>query len=254
MDSNNTISKINRSRYNLKKYLSEEWNTDPIKEYSDSEIEKLYRTSKPSNSDIYFGNASGCNFTLYHKRIPSHKLHIIYYNFPELGSTAVKITKTCSEKVASLYKEGIIENEDSLIVILYNKIPDNLKLAIEDLYRLGQEELSKSGLNEIIQNENDLLGDNKYNLSHFKNIHIYHLDSLSVDIMSHVKVPKHVSIREKPLIEEILKKSNCRIDQLPIILRTDPIAKILRLSPGDICEITRTTQTAGEILYYRVCK
>lgn len=254
MDSNYTINKINKSRYNLKKYLQEEWNVDTIKEYSDSEIEKLYRVNKPSNSDIYFGNASGCNFTLYHKKIPNHKLHIIYYNFPELGSTAVKITKTCSEKLDSLYKDGIIDNEDSLIVILYNQIPDNLKLSIEDLYTLGQEELSKSGLREIIQNENDLLGDNKYNLSHFKNIHIYHLDSLSVDILSHIKVPKHVAIREKINIEEILNKCNCRIDQLPIILRTDPIAKRLRLSPGDICQITRITQTAGEIQYYRVCK
>ena len=254
MDSNDTINKINKSRYNLKKYLQEEWNVDTIKEYSDSEIEKLYRTNKPSNSDIYFGNASGCNFTLYHKKIPNHKLHIIYYNFPELGSTAVKITKTCSEKLDSLYKEGIIDNEDSLIIILYNQIPDNLKLAIEDLYTLGQEGLSKSGLSEIIQNENDLLDDDKFNLNHFKNIHIYHLDSLSIDILSHVKVPKHVAIRKNKKIEDILKKCNCRIDQLPVILRTDPIAKRLRLSPGDICEITRTTQSAGEIIYYRVCK
>ena len=58
MDSNSTVSKINRSRYNLKKYLESEWKTDDIKDYSDMEIEKLYRTSKPTSSDIYFGNAS----------------------------------------------------------------------------------------------------------------------------------------------------------------------------------------------------
>ena len=56
-------------------------------------------------------------------------------------------------------------------------------------------------------------------------------------------------------INPLLKlKCNCRIDQLPIILRTDPIAKRLRLAPGDICEITRITESSGEILYYRVCK
>ena len=254
MDSNSTISKINRSRYNLKKYLEDEWMTDTIKDYSDLEIEKLYRQNKPSNSDIYFGNASGCNFTVYHKKIPSHKLHVIYYNFPEIGSPAVKITKTCSEKLNSLYKEENIQREDSLIVILYNQTPENLQSAIEDLYILGQEELASNGLSETIQNENDSLDENKYNISHFRNIHIYHLNSLSVDITNHVKVPKHVAIRNKHNIDSILEKCNCRIDQLPIILRTDEMAKRLRLAPGDICEITRVTESAGDVVYYRVCK
>lgn len=254
MNNNSIISKINRSRINLKKYLDSEWITDSIKDYSDIEIEKLYRTNKPSNSEIYFGNASGCNFTLYHKKIPSHRLHIIYYNFPELGSSAVKVTKTCSEKLNSLYKEGDIQREDSLIVILYNPIPENLQSAIENLYTLGQEELSTLGLSDSIIQENELLEDDKYNISHFRNIHIYHLDSLSVDITKHVKVSKHIAIREKYKIDDILEKCNCRIDQLPIILRTDAMAKRLRLAPGDICKINRVTESAGDVVYYRVCK
>lgn len=254
MDSNSTISKINRSRYNLKQYLSKEWNTDDIKDYSDIEIEKLYRTSKPTSSEIYFGNASACNFTLYHKRIPSHRLHVIYYNFPELGSYAVKITKTCSEKLNALYKEGDIQPEDSLIVILYNQLPENLQTSIEDLYKLGQEELKINGLSETIQKENESLGDLKYNQEHFRNIHIYHLDSLSIDITKHVNVPEHIAIRDKQTIDETLEKCNCRIDQLPIILRTDAMAKRIRLAPGDICKITRITPSAGDVVYYRVCK
>jgi len=254
MDSNSTISKINRSRYNLKQYLSSEWNTDTIKDYSDAEIEKLYRTSKPTSSEIYFGNASACNFTLYHKDIPNHRLHVIYYNFPELGSYAVKITKTCSDKLNALYKEGDIQPEDSLIVILYNKVPENLQSSIEDLYTLGQEELKMNGLSETIKEENDSLGENKYNQSHFRNIHIHHLDGLSIDITKHTNVPEHVAIRDKPTIDSILEKCNCRIDQLPIILRTDGMAKRIRLAPGDICKITRVTPSAGDVVYYRVCK
>ena len=105
-----------------------------------------------------------------------------------------------------------------------------------------------------INNENELLKENKYNISHFRNIHVYHLDNLSVDITKHVKVPKHGPIRDKPSIDAILEKCNCRIDQLPIILRTDQMAKRLRLAPGDICEITRVTESAGDVVYYRVCK
>ena len=176
MDSNLTISKINKCRYNLKKYLNEEWNVSHIIDYSDDEIEKLYRSSKPINSKIQFGNSSGCDFSLYHKNIPNHKIHIIHYNFPEIGKPSIKINKTCAEKLKLLYNDKIISSEDSLIIILYNSMTENLE------------------------------------------------------------------------------KCNARINQLPIILRKDPIAKRLRLAPGDICKIKRKTKSAGEIDYYRVCK
>lgn len=254
MDSNLTIRKINQTRYNLKKYLSDEWDISPIIDYSDNEIEKLYRTNKPISSSTNFGNASGCDFTLNHKYINNHRIHIIYYNFPELGKPSVKINKTCSDKLNKLYKEEIINSEDSLLVILYNKISENLDKSIEDLYLKGQDELKNSGLSEIIHSENEKLKKNKYNYSHFKNVHLFHLDLLAIDITQHCKVPKHEAIRNQDEIDEILKKCNASINQLPVILRKDPMAKILRLAPGDICKITRSSKTAGEIEYFRVCK
>tara|TARA_Y100001958_G_C21190307_1_gene518583 strand:- start:47 stop:811 length:765 start_codon:yes stop_codon:yes gene_type:complete len=254
MDSNLTIRKINRCRYNLKKYLNDEWDVSKIKDYSDDEIEKLYNSSKPLNSELQFGNASGCDFNLYHKNIKSHKLHIIHYNFPEIGKPSVKINKTCAEKLNKLYKEEIISPEDSLIIIFYNKISENLGKSIEDLYISGQEELLRNGLSENIQTENDLLNENKYSLVHFRNIHIYHLDELSIDITLHKKVPEHKIIRTQPEINQLLDKCNARINQFPIISRNDAMAKRIRMAPGDICKINRKTKSAGEVEYYRVCK
>ena len=69
---------------------------------------------------------SGCNFTLQHKKYDWHKLHVIYYNFPELGKPPIKITKDCAKKIESLY-ETIIEPEDSVIVIIPDNITENLK-------------------------------------------------------------------------------------------------------------------------------
>ena len=254
MDSNLTIKKINRTRYNLKKYLESEWDTDPMIDYSDNEIDKLYRTPKPINSPLQFGNASGCDITLNHRFLPSHKIHIIYYNFPELGKPSVKINKTCAEKLYKLYKEEIIDREDSLIVILYNKITENLDKSVEDLYRKGQEELKINGLSPLIEEENEKLKENKYTNLHLRNIHMFHLDLLAIDITLHSKVPKHEIVRKQSEIDEILQNCNATITQLPVILRKDPMAKILRLSPGDICKISRPSKTAGEIEYYRVCK
>jgi len=117
MDSNSTIKKINASRKNLKSYLDEEWITEDIKDYSDLEIEKLYKSSNHIKDGINFGAASGCNITLYHKNIPSHRLHIIYYNFPEIGRPSVKINKQCADKINNLYTDEIISPEDSIIII-----------------------------------------------------------------------------------------------------------------------------------------
>ena len=254
MDSNSTIQKINQSRYNLKKYLSDEWKTDIIKEYSDKEIENMYKSSQHVKEGIHFGAASGCNLTLYHKFVPSHRLHIIYYNFPEIGRPSVKINKQCADKLNKLYEDKIISPEDSLIIVLLNPVPENLEKSIEESYNIGQEELLQNNLGEVIHSENEKLNEDKYTNYHFKNIHIYHLDTLSIDILQHSKVPKHEIIRKQGDIQKICEKCNCRPDQLPVILRSDAIGKRLRIAPGDICKITRITATAGETDYYRICK
>jgi len=254
MDNNKTIRKINKSRYNIKKYLSSEWNVSDIKDYSDNEIEKLYTLSVPDSVGVNFGHASSCNITLYHKEIPTHRLHIIYYNFPEIGKPSVKITKTCSEKIQKLYSDNIIDIDDSIIIILYNPVPENLVKSIEELYIKNQEELTLNGLSTDVENSNNLLDEDKYNNVHFKNIHAFHLDTLSIDILEHSYVPEHIVVRKQHMINNILEKTNSTINQLPIILRTDPIAKILRLAPGDVCIIKRVSNTVGEMDYYRVCK
>ena len=101
---------------------------------------------------------------------------------------------------------------------------------------------------------NESLSDLKYRKAHFKNIHIHHLDALSLDLRHHSLVPKHEVIRDKGTIDQILEECNAKLSQLPVILRTDPQAKLLRMAPGDICKIHRVTATGGEVPYYRVCK
>ena len=87
----NIIQKVNYSRYTLKEILSEEWDITSIPDFSDQEIEKIYNVSSAKNTTLSsFGIAAACNFTLKHKYIPSHKLHIIYYNFPEIGRNSKK--------------------------------------------------------------------------------------------------------------------------------------------------------------------
>ena len=71
------LEKIYNSRVTLKDILSNEWNTETIHDVSLQELEAMYVNE---NTHTYID--SGCNLTLTHKHLPSHKLHIIYYNFP----------------------------------------------------------------------------------------------------------------------------------------------------------------------------
>ena len=67
-------------------------------------------------------------------------------------------------------------------------------------------------------------------------------------------VPHHKCIRTQSEIEKIYENTNSSSAQLPKILRTDPMAKLLRMAPGDICEIERISDRCGEYKYYRICE
>ena len=247
------VHKINKSRSLFKKFLESEWDVSVISDYSDEEIEKLYNL-KISKNSLAYGKAGNLNITLEHSKIKGHKLHIIYYNFPEINSPPLKVTKQCADKINKLYLEEVIEPEDSIILVITEKISENLEKAIEDLYNFGQEQLKINGLSDNIIDENEKLNEEKYRRDYFRNIYLFSIDNLSFDISLNVTVPKHVCIRKNEDINKILKKVNATKDQMPIILRTDPMAKLIRLCPGDICEITRKSERCGEYKYYRLCK
>ena len=40
---------------------------------------------------------------------------------------------------------------------------------------------------------------------------------------------------------------------IPHILESDPVAMFIGLRPGDVCKITRPSQSAGKIIVYRLC-
>ena len=248
------LEKVYKSRITLKELLSGEWNTDVIQDVSLKELEIMYNTQ---NDNAYVN--SGCNITLHNLKIPSHKLHVIYYNFPELHRSGTKVNKTCCDKLLSYYKkEGfeddyLFEKEDSLLVIINEPISETLEKNIEDMYSKGQDELIKYDLSDTLKEEmkkNNFVMNNCY----FRNVHLFHLDGLTINLLNHRLVPNHESIRLEEDINKIYELTNSNQHLLPVILRTDPIAKLLRLCPGNICKITRFNEKCGESIYYRICK
>lgn len=84
-------------------------------------------------------------------------------------------------------------------------------------------------------------------------MNIFLCKELMYNPMKHELVPKHTKITEeegKKLMEDLQLKSKT---QIPLIQRTDVIARWLGLVQGDIVRITRYNETSGEYFFYRCC-
>ena len=249
------LRNINNSRRVLANNLGKEWDTSVIQELSERDIEIMYSTKVPKDASFSsLGQGVGCNISLMNRFVPSYYLHVIYFGFPVIGENPTKLTKTCKDKLEKLYRDDIISKQDSIIIIIPQPISDTIELAIEELYAEGQIELRESGLDEDVLSENEALSESlSYSLRHFRTAHIFQLEHISIDISNHEYVPTHECIRDKPSIQEILKECNATRAQLPVIRRTDPQAKIMRMSPGDVCKLTRST-VSGQVISYRICQ
>lgn len=127
---------------------------------------------------------------------------------------------------------------------------------IEELYDLEEVLTKKDTLIVIVNDEpNDTMVE-KLKFWHDSRgifIVIHNITRLQVNILKHKSVPKHVVCSEEQT-EEIKKKYNLKtVKELPEISRFDPVALLICMRPGQICEIVRNSQTAITSEYYRVC-
>ena len=67
----------------------------------------------------------------------------------------------------------------------------------------------------------------------------------------HVLVPEHRILSEEEK-KALLDKYKISLNQLPMILSSDPMVKQIGAKVGDVIEIKRKSPTAGEALYYRL--
>lgn len=249
----NIVDKVSRTRYTIKEILSNEWDTSVMPDMSHSEVEKLYTLPSSKNKQIaQFGVASACNFSLKHKSIPSYRLHILYYNFPEIGKTSSKITKASCDKIEALYSSELISQHDSIMMIINDDISESLQTSFDSLNVKLQNYLESADLHESVISE---MKDNKSPLEkkHFRTVTLFNVNNLTNNIMNHRLVPEQIAIRDRAEIKLILEDNNCNAKQLPIILKHDIISKYLRLSPGDICKTTRKSIKTGQYYFYRIC-
>ncbi|HIH90103.1 DNA-directed RNA polymerase subunit H [Ignicoccus hospitalis] len=69
-------------------------------------------------------------------------------------------------------------------------------------------------------------------------------------VLDHVLVPQHVKLSPEEAVEE-LRKWGLRVEQLPLLKASDPVARELDLKPGDIVKIIRKSENAEEVVVFR---
>lgn len=81
----------------------------------------------------------------------------------------------------------------------------------------------------------------------------FQLNELQFNPTKHQLVPPHRKLTNEETTEIMNKYLIKNKLQMPIILRTDVIAKWLGLKQGEIVEITRFNENSGKSYYYRCC-
>jgi DNA-directed RNA polymerase I, II, and III subunit RPABC1 len=82
-------------------------------------------------------------------------------------------------------------------------------------------------------------------------VECFNISELMVNITEHTYVPKHILLTAEQK-KELLKRYRIKENQLPKILRNDPVAKYLGLKRGDVVKIIRDSETAGRYVTYRI--
>ena len=149
-----------------------------------------------------------------------------------MNKSTIRLT-TIDDLVEEIFEiEGILTKKDTLVLIINDEPNDSLVAKMRYLY------------------------DNK---GYFVVVH--NINRLQRNIMKHKLVPQHNIVSDRKdddesetTVDKIIAKYNLKSkSQLPEISRFDPIALLICLRPGQICEITRKSPTSITSLYYRIC-
>jgi DNA-directed RNA polymerase subunit H (RpoH/RPB5) len=134
--------------------------------------------------------------------------------------------------------------------------PQNLDVIIEDLFVIENVLTKNDTLVIIIEEEpNDtLISKLKYLFDHDGIFVVVHnIQRLQFNILKHKLVPPTTILTDDEIKELQVKYNLKELTQLPEISRFDPVALAIAMRPGQVCKILRSSATALDYDYYRIC-
>ncbi len=137
--------------------------------------------------------------------------------------------------VEMLYEiEGTLKKTDTLIIVVNDEPNESLVAKLKYLY-------DDRGIFIVVHN----------------------INRLQQNILKHSLVPKHrvvstvkydVGDGETDEVQQLMVRYKLKsLTQLPEISRFDPVALLIMLRPGQVCEIERKSVSSVTTLYYRIC-
>ena len=134
--------------------------------------------------------------------------------------------------------------------------PKNIQEMIDDLFVLTETLKKTDTLFIIIKDDpNETLINELKHIWESEGIFIVieSIKRLQFNILEHVLVPPHRVMMESEVKQVMTKYNITDRVQFPDISRFDPVARVIGLRPGQVCNIIRASKTAIETNYYRVC-
>lgn len=84
-------------------------------------------------------------------------------------------------------------------------------------------------------------------------VEFFTLQALAFDIMTHYLVPRY-EVLEPQEARSVLAACMAKEEQLPLMNPTDPIARYLGLAPAQIVRVTRSNESCGLEVFYRMVR
>ncbi|KAL6121070.1 hypothetical protein NUSPORA_02073 [Nucleospora cyclopteri] len=173
----------------------------------------------------------------------------VYTDFDEFYS----LHSTCLSNIKSMNFVATRSGESSsVIAVNFTTEEKLLKKNVEHLLM----DYTTQSINRVI-----LITVNKLNhaiisyIKSLKNIIIetFEYKELLFNPTKHQLVPKQRILTGEET-KNLLESLNCQIDELPVMLKKDVIARYLGTELNDVIEIIRESKTAGKSIYYRAIK
>jgi DNA-directed RNA polymerases I, II, and III subunit RPABC1 len=217
----NFLNKLSKSRGIILEMLTYRgYDVSEYANFSNTEIEIMY-TNMPIKIlpdkqalDIIVKNGTG---------------NSIYVKY--LFNSKIKITNITT-LILQMKKEYDMKDNDTVVIITKDKSYNKSS---------GSDDILEGQLEALYQKEKIFT-------------QAFWLDTLIINILDHVIVPEH-RIMSQEAKEALLDRYNItHFNQLPLIMKTDPVAKFIGMKRGDVCEITLASETSGKYNNYRYCQ
>ena len=144
------------------------------------------------------------------------------------------------------------ENSDSKIHVKY--------VFGENKSNLIKESIEKINKDILINNPNNIIfifrnkpSTGILNLIKDNSCEYFFIESLQFNITKHRLVSKHSLLNEEETTN-LLNKYNIKPNQLPYILKSDPVVKYYNFPHGGICKIVRESRASVKTEFYRYIK